>query len=220
MPWLAVLREHGAHALARRADARDVRRGRHALAADLEHRRERAFARGAAGAERHRAERRLELRELPRAARSLAPSASRREELEAVGARSGIARVRRFGGAAPTAPTRSGCRRSRRTRPPRSRRRGSRTNDRRPEQQAVDHEDEQAERQHVTGSVRISNGRISALMSPAPAPRSAPSDESTLIHGTRTAARTAQRVDEPDDRCACDSFGSVSARRRRRLDRA
>ena len=57
-----------------------------AFAADLEHRLERAFARRAAGAERHRAERRLSCAELaPRGAQLLhAFRRARREELEAV----------------------------------------------------------------------------------------------------------------------------------------
>ena len=72
----AVLREHVADALARRADAREVRRAVHAFGADLEHRRERAFARRAAGAEGHRAERGLQLRELRGAPRAASPTPS------------------------------------------------------------------------------------------------------------------------------------------------
>ncbi len=63
-PVGAVLREHVADAVARRPDARQVGSALHALGADLEHRRERALASRPARAERHRAERGLQAREL------------------------------------------------------------------------------------------------------------------------------------------------------------
>ena len=118
---------------ARAADARNVRRRRHPFGAELEHRGERAFARRAAGAERDRAERRLQLRELPSRRAELLDAfrRARREEFEAEQAirrcrhrrrgrrvdRSAVASAAE----ARRAATKSGCRRSRRRTPPRTR---------------------------------------------------------------------------------------------------
>src|SRR5437762_13748297 len=93
---LLVAGEYVAHALRRRADARNMRRAIQAFGANLEHGFERAFARRAAGAERDRAKCRLELGE--RSARG--PQLFRafgclgRKELDAAIARSRAYRAR------------------------------------------------------------------------------------------------------------------------------
>src|SRR6185312_98097 len=83
---LAILAEHVAYAVARRSDARQVRHAFQALAANLEHRRERSFARRSPGAEGDRTKRGTEPRELaPRRAKLRdAVGCLRREELNAV----------------------------------------------------------------------------------------------------------------------------------------
>ncbi len=80
-----VLLQHVADALAGGGDARDVRRRRVPLGADVEHGAQRALARRAARAEGHREELGLELGELPRGRAQLlrAFRRVRREELEA-----------------------------------------------------------------------------------------------------------------------------------------
>src|SRR5947208_138017 len=93
---LLIAGEHVAHALRRRADARNMRRALQAFGANLEDGFERAFARRAAGAERDRAERRLQIRECSARRAQLLGALDRsgRKELDAAIARSRAHRAR------------------------------------------------------------------------------------------------------------------------------